>query len=198
MKNKGFTLIELLVVVLIIGILASIALPQYYRAVNKAKFAEADVIIDAFKKNAAIYHSAHGWSNNAPDVEFTGTEAAGDIEMPGDCSNGNLCETDLFMYYAGCGGGNCYSEIMPKFLTREGGFALADSREEGWRFIIYSEDENVIKEIRRYGEDRGYSIEMGDSGGGDAGGSNGGDVVCAEEECDDEHHWDPNLCKCVH
>ena len=48
--TKGFTLIELLVVVLIIGILASIALPQYKKAVEKTHTAEAKIILNKVRQ----------------------------------------------------------------------------------------------------------------------------------------------------
>lgn len=41
LKNKGFTLVELMVVILIVGILASIAVPLMKARLDKAKWSEA-------------------------------------------------------------------------------------------------------------------------------------------------------------
>ena len=61
MKNKqAFTLIELLVVVLIIGILAAVALPQYQKAVEKAKAAQALTMLKSVYQAAKSYVLANG------------------------------------------------------------------------------------------------------------------------------------------
>jgi len=54
--KRGFTLIELLVVVLIIGILASVAVPQYNKAVMKARTAEAITTTNALRKAMNVYY----------------------------------------------------------------------------------------------------------------------------------------------
>ena len=59
-NKKGFTLIELLVVVLIIGILAAVALPQYKASVGRAKFAKLKINAKAVNEAAQRYFLVRG------------------------------------------------------------------------------------------------------------------------------------------
>ena len=67
MKRKGFTLIELLIVVIIIGILAAIAIPQFMSALEKSKATEAYIGLGKIRTIQAIYKAENGGYTDLQD-----------------------------------------------------------------------------------------------------------------------------------
>ena len=100
-KKEGFTLIELLVVVLIIGILAAVAVPQYQRAVEKARMTEAVLNVRTIAQAHQLYYLANGEYVGPSDMEKL------DVDIPGALILGKRIKTKDF-YYSPNGDGPVY------------------------------------------------------------------------------------------
>ena len=124
---------ELLVVVLIIGILAAVALPQYNKVIERTRMAEAVTVVRAIAQSQQMYYILNG--EYASCMDFYSL----DIEIPG--KNYNYCgcpakQSDSFVYASGpCNSG---SHI-----------AIAQRNPEGHKYYITTDESNPSR-VRCY------------------------------------------------
>ncbi len=80
-RTAGFTLMELLIVVIIVGILASVALPQFGRMTRRARVSEAQNMIAAMLTAEWLYYQ----ENNS----FTNVVARLMVDIPAESADEN-------------------------------------------------------------------------------------------------------------
>ncbi len=112
MKTRAFTLIELLVVVLIIGILAAIAVPQYQKSVMKSQLHTGMPMVESLYQAQQSYYLTHG--DFAIDVDDL------DLAIPSGCTKRETTEDSIDSKYdcpwgvIGIGSGANIHYINPK------------------------------------------------------------------------------------
>ena len=133
----AFTLIELLVVVLIIGILAAIALPQYEKTVERARIAEAAILLRTISDANRRYHLANNEWAKATELDLL------DIEIPGTADttwgNGRIKTKDFV--YSPCG--NDKEGIQIARANRLNGLGSSEDT-YGYSYYLWLDQDNRL------------------------------------------------------
>ena len=157
-NKKGFTLIEMLVVVLIIGILAGIALPQYNKAVEKSKVAQALITLKYMRERGQEFMLQNSLSENSNFDDFLPiTNEMLGIELPSDwvCDpnydDDELCCSDdwCFENTASSLGQGGYIPSLPAAVRVRQGKTNMDN--DIYYFLYYEEDGKLHCSIGWYG-----------------------------------------------
>ena len=163
MTSHGFTLIELLVVVLIIGILAAIALPQYQKAVEKSRLAEALHNISIMQSQLDFYVLEHGY----PASGSLNYANIADVKIPGTTidEGGEFFETSNFGYSASIFYVKAAEINANRFVNNSDYYKLVTRRtinDQSWTKQCFDCDSDIGQYICESLTSQGWTHETGD------------------------------------
>ena len=142
-SKVGFTLIELLVVVLIIGILTAVAVPQYQKAVDKARVSELFAIVKNVKVQQEVFYLTHG--HYAADCEELGADLPGGFEQKENNANVYMQTKGSFEISLFCKNKDSsdtdYNRVAGKVRSADNSFQASIEM-----FFDYYSNENVRQE----------------------------------------------------
>ncbi len=124
--KKGFTLVELLVVVLIIGILAAVAVPQYQKTVDRARGADAVTTAKGLAESLArFYNAARYYPANQNEFGLLDTNSGNNYAVKGFFNLNYRPSTDgtgAYIAYASSGASVAYTiyYVQNRGIVQEG------------------------------------------------------------------------------
>jgi len=154
MKNEqAFTLIELLVVVLIIGILAAVAVPQYQKAVEKSKATQALTLLKSMYQAAQTHLLASG--------QWPGTIADIDLEVPSVLADWRIdfYATDLSSMSRGANHSILITRTQGAYMGA--GFIIYEDRDTNYKDNVEM-DRILCIERKRYDQTTRFTKKQGD------------------------------------
>ena len=164
----GFTLIELLVVVLIIGILAAVAVPQYQKAVEKSRAMEVLSLLSSVNQAQQVFHLAQGFFTNnlnELDISFPYDSGTADtLRFQGGGYEWNKCANRKCLYAVKAYKGGFYSlQVMYEtgnYNETPGGFiCIADENDKALeicRALGFYSDSYRTSQVGTWGSGKFY------------------------------------------
>ncbi len=153
--SAGFTLIELLVVVLIIGILSSVALPQYTKAVEKSRMTEAFTNLKIIEDQLSLYVLENGLPTTTAFLCFQDISS---VELSGgewteDCDYVTKNFTYSFSF-------NNMNSFVDAQRNKENSYMLSSYylQNGGWRRLCDVQRSEFGMQICKMLQSQGYDI----------------------------------------
>jgi len=142
LKNKGFTLVELLIVVIIIGILATIAVPQYSKMTERAKMANGLNTLGSIKRAQNLYYLENNeylqWGGDGSFGTQVDPGPLGiELDNLGTLGSSRVHYGDKYFFYGASSAGWPSSNLPPNCTTNSIAFRYEYESGGPARTVVY-------------------------------------------------------------